>query len=109
MVFEPPAWVPKLSLDPPDSISIAQFMQDESYGRRPFAKSRNPFTCGLTGRSYTAQQFFARSDYLARAVSKRMSWAPNEGSTWDKVIGIFSFNTVRFGVCTADLDPGQIG
>lgn len=69
-------------------------MRSERYGRCPVAKSRSPFTCGLTGRSYTVNEFFRRSDCLARALSKKMLWAPNEGTCWDKVIAIFSLNTV---------------
>ena len=81
--------------DPPDSVSIEEFMRDEKYGRCPVAKSRNPFTCGLTGRTYPVAEFFRRSDFLARALGKRMGWMPNEGTAWDKVMGVFSLNTVR--------------
>lgn len=110
MVFEPPSWVPKLPIgafelhpqpyylliktDPPDSIPISEFLRNEKYGRRPVASSRNPFTCGLTGRTATVDEFFRRSDSLAKALSKRTGWQPNEGTCWDKVVGIFSFNTV---------------
>ncbi|KAH8169107.1 AMP-binding enzyme domain-containing protein [Sarocladium implicatum] len=96
MVFEPPSWVPKLTSNPPDSIPIAEFLRNEKYGRRPVAKSRNPFTCGLTGRTATVDEFFRRSDSLARALSKRTGWQPNEGTCWDKVVGIFSFNTIDY-------------
>ncbi|KAH8682087.1 hypothetical protein BX600DRAFT_447723 [Xylariales sp. PMI_506] len=96
MVFYPPSWVPPLAYDPPDSVSIAQFMQDERYGRRPIAKSRNPFTCGLTGKTHTVTEFFERSELLARALSKRLNWLPNTDTAWDKVIGIFSFNTIDY-------------
>jgi hypothetical protein len=84
----------KRNQDPPDSIPIAEFMRNEKYGRHPLAKSRNPFTCGLTGRTYSAAEFFHRSEALAKSLSERMSWNPNEGTAWDKVIGIFSLNTV---------------
>ncbi|KAK4120124.1 acetyl-CoA synthetase-like protein [Parathielavia appendiculata] len=96
MVFYPPSWVPKLPIDPPDSIPIIEFMRNEQYGRRPFSKSRNPFTCGLTGRTITHAQAFHRSECLARALSKRLGWAPNEGTAWNKVLGIFSFNTIDY-------------
>jgi hypothetical protein len=64
------------------------------YGRCPLSQSRNPFTCGLTGKTYSALEFFQRSDHLARALSKRLSWQPNEGTPWDKVAGIFALNSV---------------
>jgi len=69
-------------------------MKDEKYGRCPIAKSRNPFTCGLTGKTHTTIEFFQRVDYLARALGKRMGWKPNEETPWDKVLNIFSVNTV---------------
>jgi hypothetical protein len=81
-------------LVPPDSLTIAEFMQREEFGRRPLSSSRNPFTCGLTGRTYTAPEFFQRAGSLARAFAKRLGWSPNEATPWDKIIGIFSFNTV---------------
>ncbi|KAI4200928.1 MAG: hypothetical protein LQ350_003614 [Teloschistes chrysophthalmus] len=94
MVFTPPAWVPKMPFDPPDSIPICDFMLDERYGRRPLEDSRPPFTCGLTGFGYTALQLKVRVDKLARALSKELGWQPNKGSEWDKVAGVFSIDTV---------------
>ncbi|KAL2161355.1 hypothetical protein VTH06DRAFT_8577 [Thermothelomyces fergusii] len=96
MVFYPPPWVPKLPFDPPDSITIGEFMRDEKYGRRPFSKSRNPFTCGLTGKTYTVAESHQRSDEIAKALSKIMGWQPNADSPWDKVIAVFSFNTIDY-------------
>lgn len=94
MVFYPPAWVPKLPFDPPDSIPICEFMLNEKYGRHPLSKSKPPFTCGLTGAGYSAGEVRERVDQLARALSKELSWKPNEGTEWDKVAGVFSVNTV---------------
>jgi hypothetical protein len=69
-------------------------MLDDKYGRWPLKDSRNPFTCGLTGRTYSALELVDRVDYLARAMAKEFGWAPNEGTEWDKVVGIFALNTV---------------
>ncbi|CAK7234448.1 hypothetical protein SBRCBS47491_008951 [Sporothrix bragantina] len=96
MVFHPPAWVPQLPIDPPDSVTIEQFMTSEAFGRQPFPKSRNPFTCGLTGKTYSWPEMTQRVDYLARAMGKRLGWQPNEGTPWDKVINIFSLNSVDY-------------
>ncbi|CZR37516.1 putative phenylacetyl-CoA ligase [Fusarium proliferatum ET1] len=96
MVFTSPSWVPNLPIDPPDSIPIAEFMKNEAYGRRPIAKSRHPFTCGITGRSYSSPELFERSESFARALAKRLQWQPNEGTPWDKVLAIFSLNTIDF-------------
>ena len=97
MVFLPPRWVPKLPLDPPDSIPISEFMLNEQYGRCPLSHAMQPFTCGLTGFGYSALEVRDRVDKLARALSKELGWRPNEGAEWDKVIGIFSVNTVGRG------------
>lgn len=70
-------------------------MLDDAYGRRPLKTSRNPFTCGISGKTYTAQEMVDRTDRLARALSKEFGWQPNQGTEWDKVAGIFALNTVR--------------
>lgn len=94
MPFTPPTWVPQLPFDPPDSISICDFMLDENYGRHPLGYSNNPFTCGLTGKTYTTLEVKERVDFLARGLAKELGFQPNQGSEWDKVIGVFSVNTV---------------
>jgi hypothetical protein len=74
-------------------MSIAEFMSNDKYGRYLLAKSRNPFTCGLTGKSYTAVEVVERENSLARAIAKRLD-LDNAGSEWDRVIALFSLNTV---------------
>ena len=95
MPFYPPPWVPKLPFDPPDSIPICDFILNENYGRHPLGYSHAPFTCGLSGKSYSALEVKERVDYLARGLAKELGWQPNAGSEWDKVIAVFSVNTVR--------------
>jgi hypothetical protein len=80
--------------DPPDTVTIGEFLYDERYGRHPIATSRNPYTCGITGKSYTTIEAKERTELIARGISKLMGWKPNEGTAWEKVIGVFSFNTV---------------
>ena len=94
MVFLPPQWAPKLSHDPPDSIPVSDFMLNEQYGRYPLHLARQPFTCGLTGSGYSALEVRDRVNKLARALSEELGWGPNKGTEWDKVVGIFSVNTV---------------
>lgn len=84
-------------MDPPDSIPISDFMLDEKWGRYPMRHSRPPFTCGLSGLEYSVFEVRDRVNALARALSKELGWKPNEGTEWDKVIAIFSLNTVRLG------------
>ncbi|KIL87099.1 hypothetical protein FAVG1_09653 [Fusarium avenaceum] len=94
MVFTPPSWVPELPIDPPDSISLHEFMRNETYGRQTVSKSRNPFTCGITGKSYSVSEAHQRADFVARALAKRLDFSPNEGVEWDKVVATFSVNTI---------------
>jgi hypothetical protein len=96
MVFEAPTWARDLfSQAIPDDITVEEFMYNERHGRKSFSHSRNPFTCGLTGRSYTAAEVQQRVDFIARALAKRVGWSANEGTEWDKVTCLYSLNTVR--------------
>ncbi|KAJ5145776.1 uncharacterized protein N7515_000340 [Penicillium bovifimosum] len=78
----------------PDSIPISEFMLNEKYGRRAHAKSRDPYTCGFSGKSYSSQETVNRVDLLARGLSKELNWAPNQGSEWDKTLAVFTLNTI---------------
>lgn len=69
-------------------------MTTDKYARYPLAKSRNPFTCGLTGKTFDWNSVIERRDFLAQAIGKRLGWLPNEETEWDKVACIFSVNTV---------------
>jgi hypothetical protein len=81
-------------LTPIPDIPISEFMLNEKYGRVPHASSRDPYTCGLTGKSYSSQEVASRVDSLARSLSKEFDWAPNEGTEWDKALAVFALNTV---------------
>ncbi|KAG8525808.1 uncharacterized protein KY384_000568 [Bacidia gigantensis] len=100
MVFHPPSWVPPLPFDPPDSIPISEFMLNEQYGRHPFRLSRPPFTCGLTGLEYSWSDVCNRVNALASGLSKELGFTPNEGTEWDKVVCVFSVNTIDTVVFT---------
>ena len=94
MVFYPEEWMPKLR-EVPDTVPICDFMLDEQYGRRPFSESWDAYTCGLTGKTVTARQQKESVDTLARALVKELGWKVNEGTEYDKVVGVFALNTVR--------------
>lgn len=69
-------------------------MVNERFGRCPLSRSRNPFTCGLTGKTFTTEEFHERTDLIARSLAKVTGWVPNDGTPWEKVIAVYSFNTV---------------
>jgi hypothetical protein len=93
-VWTPPSWVEELPFDPPDSISVCDFITSEKHGRRAHSESKAPYTCGLTGKEYSSAQVKERVENLANGLAKELGWEPNKGSEWDKVIGIFAVNTV---------------
>lgn len=70
-------------------------MLDEQYGRTPFADSKDPFTCGISGKTYSNEQVKERSVLIARALSKELGWKAGLGKEFDKVMGVFALNTVR--------------
>ncbi|KAG4273450.1 hypothetical protein FPRO04_14553 [Fusarium proliferatum] len=95
MAFYPPSWVPKLP-DIPDSISAADFIHTEKAGRKSFETSKNPYTCGVTGKSRTAAQVAQRVDFLARGLAKNVGFDPHDGTAWDRVVAIYALNTIDY-------------
>ena len=95
MPFVPPPWVPELPTVP-SHISVEQFMLDENFGRYPLGYSRAPFKDGLSGKEYSFLEVKERVDYVARALGKELGFKPNEGSEWDKVVAVFSVNTIDY-------------
>jgi hypothetical protein len=93
MIFKSPSWVPKLA-PPPDSIPISDFILNEKYGRRSIEESRDPYTCGITRKSYSITQVRSRQDDLAKVLEEELGWKINEGNELDKVGVIFCLNTV---------------
>ncbi|RAL68665.1 hypothetical protein DID88_007374 [Monilinia fructigena] len=97
MVFTPPSWVPEAPSNLPDDIPISQFMLNEKYGRKSFKSSLAILSpAEISGKSYTVSEQAQRVAHLARALSKELGWEPNTGTEWDKVMGIFSLNTIDF-------------
>lgn len=94
MQFSAPSWVPEFPFDFPDSITISEFLLEEKHGRYPLAESEAPFTCGISGRTHSTTEVRDRVELLAKALAAELKWQPNDGSEWEKVIGIFSVNTV---------------
>ncbi|KAH0524471.1 hypothetical protein TsFJ059_006975 [Trichoderma semiorbis] len=96
MPFTTPSYIHKLPFDPPDSIPIHEFLfnDEDKYGRYPTADSRPPFTCGITGKSYSATEVKNRIEWLSAALASELGFEVNGGSEFDKVIGLFSVNTI---------------
>ncbi|KAJ5573563.1 uncharacterized protein N7459_007990 [Penicillium hispanicum] len=78
----------------PDHIPISEFILNEQYGRVPHHISRHPFTCGLSGRSYSSREVVDRVESITRALAKELAWAPNQGAEWDKTLAVFTLNTI---------------
>lgn len=93
MPFYAPSWVPELP-PVPDTVSIADFMLEDEYRPVPMARTRNFFTCGISGKTFTPAEVKERVYLLARGLGKEFGWSPNQRSEWDKVVGVFSVNTV---------------
>ncbi|KAJ3530116.1 hypothetical protein NM208_g9473 [Fusarium decemcellulare] len=96
MVFKTPSWVPQLPFDPPDDVTIAEFMSNPKYGRYPINRSKNPFTCSETGTTYGASEVAKREDCLARGLRKRLTPEELEGSEWNRVVTFFSYNSIDY-------------
>ncbi|KXH42228.1 AMP-binding enzyme [Colletotrichum simmondsii] len=93
MLFVPDQSLPQLPIIP-DTVPLCDFMFDEQYGRHPVATSLDSYTCGLSGSSISAQEQKSRVEALARSLAQEFGWSVNQGSEFDKVIGIFALNTV---------------
>jgi hypothetical protein len=78
----------------PDNIPISEFMLNEKYGRVSHDQSRDPYTCGLTGKTYSSREMVDRVNFITRGLRKELGWVPNSGSEWDKTAVFFSINTV---------------
>ncbi|KAG5290258.1 phenylacetyl-CoA ligase [Histoplasma ohiense] len=94
MPFKTPSWVPQLPFEIPDSLTVEKFVFDDGYRPRPIDESSNPFTCGLSGRTYTAREVRQRVDWLARSLSQQFQWESAKGSEWEKIVGLHSLNTI---------------
>ncbi|KAJ5087717.1 Acyl-CoA ligase inpC [Penicillium angulare] len=93
MVFLPHSSTGQLATIP-DDIPISEFMLNEKYGRLAHDKSSDPYTCGLSGKTYTSRQVVERVDHIARGLAKEFGWSPNKGTEWDKTLAVFSLNSI---------------
>ncbi|KAL3476937.1 hypothetical protein BJX99DRAFT_227197 [Aspergillus californicus] len=78
----------------PDNIPISEFMLSGGHGRFPLAEARHPYTCGLTGKTYSTLEVKDRVELLSRALAKEFNWNANVGNEWEKTLAVFSLNTI---------------
>lgn len=97
MVFTSPSYLSKLFFDPPSDVPVHEFVfpDGDKYQRYPIKESRNPFTCGITGKTHSAVDVRDRVEYLARALASEIGAKVEEGTEMDKVVGVFTVNAVR--------------
>ncbi|KFY04305.1 hypothetical protein O988_00880 [Pseudogymnoascus sp. VKM F-3808] len=93
MVFTAPASSPAM-LDIPDTVSLPDFILDNKYRSVSHEQAKNPFTCGLSGKTYTSLEWKDRIGSLARAVQQELGFQVNKGTEWEKVVGVYTLNTI---------------
>jgi hypothetical protein len=106
-----PRFIPKLIqdvVDVPDTVPLPDFVLDNKYRLVPHEKAKNPFTCGISGSTYTSLEAKDRAGWLARALHQELGFEVNQGKEWDKVIGIYALNTVRYSLPPPDLAHGAV-
>lgn len=103
MIFTPPPWVPKVSGPIPETLPVGEFVLNGDPGRPPTGSGKTPFLDAITGQSRTIEEIADRVDRLARALAQEFGWSPNEGSPWDKVVAVFSLNTVSPVIRTCEV------
>lgn len=95
MVFKCAEWVGDFPFEPPANILVGEFLLKQSWpGQSEGAVQTGTLICPSTGTKVTTQQIGERVEALAASLCQRFGWKPNEGTPWDKVVGIFSLNAV---------------
>lgn len=94
MVFTPASWLPALPHIP--DVPIHEILLNEKYGRASLDTSLDAYVCGISGKAITATEQKWHVEILARAIASEMGWGVNEGSEFDKVVGVFAQNTASY-------------
>ncbi|KAL4869853.1 hypothetical protein BDV12DRAFT_208180 [Aspergillus spectabilis] len=98
MIFSSPSWVPDIPCEIPDSITVGQFALQGNASLPPQSGGKHPFVDAITGKSYSSKTLVERVEVLSRSLAQEFGWSPNEGAPEDKVVGIYSWNTLDFFV-----------
>ena len=103
MEFHTPSWVPQISVPTPDDKLVGDFVVERNHRLYEWSADKPTIICALSGRSYTIDDVKNRVSNLSKGLSKRLGWSPNKDSVWNKVVGIFSYNTVSVSTRTCSL------
>ncbi|KAL4915860.1 hypothetical protein BDW62DRAFT_203312 [Aspergillus aurantiobrunneus] len=98
MVHSSPSWVPQIPCEIPDTTTVGQFALDGNASLPPQCGGKPPFVDGITGKSYSSKTLSERVEWLSRSLARELGWSPNEGAPEDKVVAIYSWNTLDFFV-----------
>ncbi|KAL2845911.1 hypothetical protein BJY01DRAFT_177131 [Aspergillus pseudoustus] len=96
MIFTSPSWVPEIPDEIPDTITVGDFALQANANLPPQCGGKAPFVDAITGKSYSTKNLLERVDWLSRSLAQELGWSPNEGSPEDKVVAIYSWNTLDF-------------
>ncbi|KAJ0414846.1 hypothetical protein BJY00DRAFT_320714 [Aspergillus carlsbadensis] len=98
MIFTSPSWVPDIPGEIPDTITVGDFALQGNASLPPQCGGKAPFVDGITGKSYSTKTLLERVEWLSRSLAQEFGWSPNEGSPEDKVVAVYSWNTLDFFV-----------
>ncbi|EGX96626.1 AMP dependent CoA ligase, putative [Cordyceps militaris CM01] len=90
MIFSSPAWVPSPDQSAPDQVPIGDYV----LSNHVLSKNDAPFVDAISGHVYTMAMLRTRVESLARGLAADLNWSPNTGSPEEKVVAIYSLNTV---------------
>jgi hypothetical protein len=94
MIFSSASWTPQIRGVIPDTVTVGDFVLDPN-SRLPLqAGGTPPFLDAISGKSYLIETLRERVEWLARSLARDLGWSPNVGTPWDKVVAIYSINTV---------------
>ncbi|KAM3065448.1 hypothetical protein ACMFMF_011170 [Clarireedia jacksonii] len=96
MVFVTPPWVPEIASPLPDSTLVGDFISQRNHDLYNWSDEKPTMIDALSGIQYNMREIRDRVTALSKCLGKELGWEPNKGSPWDKVVGIYSYNTIDF-------------
>lgn len=94
MIFRSPSWVPQIDKGIPDTVLVGDFVTQRNHNLYDWSDDKATLICAISNKTYDMKTIKQRISRLSRSLSKELDWSSNAGSPWNKVIGIFSYNTV---------------